>query len=167
MKNVKSPEGIINVTGTLGDKSFILDPDDEGFFDEIEDGISSTVRCILDAGFRTVSSCEGHQHDLYQIRSVSISLTKSETVYWQYMISDLNIVNCFKYPITYHVLDRPSGDIDFMILIGSIYHMDELQKKQKALEDEIKLIRKKYYSVNERTFKDFSSKCSHINQFNS
>ena len=166
MKNVKSSDGVINSTGQIGSPAFIVDPSSIDFYDEIEDGIKSTVKCAIDSGFETFSSCQGHacKESGYQQRTITLLLEKFELVFWRCMIADLNIINQFNPPIEYHILENEDGKIDFMIIIGSAYDLEETCKKQSALEKEILQIRIKYYSKEPKTFRDYTSTATHVNQ---
>lgn len=52
---------MINLAGRPGSPATLVDCRCPDFWDNIETGVRSTVRCVLDRGWRTVSSCEGHE----------------------------------------------------------------------------------------------------------
>ncbi len=167
MKNIKSSDGVINATGKLGDSAHIVSPASVDFFDEIEDGIKSTVRCAIETGFETFSSCQGHVgcDSKYQQRTVTLILDNNELIFWQHMISDLNIVHQYKSPIEYHILARKDSRFDFMILIGSVYDLNETITKQNDLEKAILTIRTKYYTLKNHNYRNYTSKALHINEY--
>jgi len=71
MKNIKGEYGVINLSGRLGDPSYIIDCRNENFSNYIETGILSTVNALIAKEFFTVSSCQGHPGN-YCKRCVSV-----------------------------------------------------------------------------------------------
>ncbi len=167
MKNIRGKEGIINLDGKLGSDSLILDVNEPDFYECIEDGIKSTVKILIDNGFATYSSCQGHDSLEYSCRNVVVILAEKEILPWKAMIADLNILNKFKKPITYAIVDYRENKKGFMILIGSIYNLSETLKKQSCLEKAIPNIKKSYYSKSLTNIIDFSDAHGHINIFSS
>lgn len=142
MSNIRGVDGIINRTGTPGAPSDIVDCRDDFFWDNIEDGIRSTVKAIVDKGFLTVSSCEGHASSC-PFRCVSIICEEEDIRWFQLAISKINDNLDIKVPIMYALLDKQPAfclyNNDFhnpKIIDISFGHFDSLEthKKQKAFE---------------------------------
>lgn len=164
MHNVRGPEGVINLTGRLGDPAELVSIDAPDFYDNIEDGIISTVRLLVDNGFITTTSCQGHFDKRFFMRTVTVRLNKNEIEWWRLFISEMNILGSFREPVTYHILKTDKeNEFDLMILFGSVYDIDETIIKQKKFEDNIPTIRSMYYSRKD-PYKDYSSNNKHINE---
>lgn len=96
--NVAGEDGIINRDGLPGSSSDLVDCRSMDFWDNIEEGILSTVKCLVSAGFLTFSSCQGHRSS-NRNRCVSFFL-EYNIAHW--LISGVNSLNgrhCFRHPI--------------------------------------------------------------------
>lgn len=63
MDNVRGDDGCINATGVPGGNAKMLKSSlDVDFLSQIEDGIKDTVILLLEYGFSTFSSCQGHSY---------------------------------------------------------------------------------------------------------
>lgn len=102
MKNKRSKDGRINREGTADSSSYIVDPRDSNFLDEIEDGVFDTILALRQNGVITFSSCEGH----HSPRTVSIVIEFDELGVWSNYVDHIN-ANFITFPITYIVLPAP------------------------------------------------------------
>ena len=166
MKNVLGTDGVINLDGKLGSKAEILKTDDPLFYESIEEGIRSTVKILIDNGFITYSSCQGHHSHDYSFRNVVVVLEQYEIDAWRAMIAELNILKKFKQPITYLVVDYRDNKKGLMVILGSVFDIKETEFKQKCFEESIISLKKCYYNKTFNAIMDFSAKCGHINIFN-
>lgn len=166
MKNILGADGIINIDGKLGSAAEILQIDDPYFYNAIEDGIKSTVKILIDNGFETYSSCQGHHDFRYSLRNVSLVLKESEIDAWRAMIAELNIMKNFAKPITYAIVEYKKKKKGLMIIFGSVFNMQETEYKQKCFEECIPNMRKDYYCKNNLSVVDYTAKWGHINNFN-
>lgn len=165
MKNRCGEDGVINLEGKIGSPSLILDIEDPFFFDSIEHGIKSTVEVLIENGFRTYSSCQGHHNPEFSVRNVVVVLEPHEVVFWRAMIAELNIVNEFNSPITYVCVDYKNGLKGLMIMFGSIFQIEEVERKQHCFEEWVPNIRKQYYNKSINNIIDFTDARGHINTF--
>ena len=165
IKNRKGSDGRINETGKPGSPSRILDVRDADFFENVEDGIKSTVRAVISSGFETISSCQGHNDLGYVNRTVSLLLESDEIIYWRTMIADLNIVNGFRRPIKYFVSNYKDGIKKFMIIFGSVQDMKETELKQQAFDKTVPKIIKEYYGSKCLNTADYAYSGIHIDEF--
>ena len=105
MHNTLGKDGIINRTGLPGASSNLIDCRDKDFWDDIEEGIRSTVHALISRGFFTVSSCQGHASSC-SIRCVSI-IDERERIRWiQRAIAEINMRCPQRAPIHYALLDK-------------------------------------------------------------
>ena len=74
MRNKLGDDGVINIDGKIGSVAESLDISDPEFFDSIETGIKSTVRVLINNGFKTYSSCQGHYDASFSLRNVVVVL---------------------------------------------------------------------------------------------
>lgn len=165
MKNRFGEDGVINLEGKVGSPSLILDIEDPFFFDSIEHGIKSTIEVLIENGFRTYSSCQGHHNPDFSVRNVVVILEPHEVVFWRAMIAELNIINGFNSPITYVCVDYQNDLKGLMIMFGSIFQIEEVERKQNCFEIAIPTIRKQYYNKCFETVVDFTDVKGHINTF--
>lgn len=99
--NKKGSGGFINHTGEYGASSTLVDCRDPLFYQNIEDGIYSTVKALVNHGFFTHSSCQGHT-GYNEIRSVTIQGDDTVINFLQYIIWSINQSHkeiCIKYII--------------------------------------------------------------------
>ena len=166
MKNILGDDGIINLDGKLGSKSEILSSDDPLFYDAIEEGIKSTVKKLIDNGFETYSSCQGHHDPKYSLRNIVIVLTENEINAWRAMIAELNIQKKFAIPITHLIVQYKNNKKGLMVILGSVFDIEETKYKQKCFEECIPNIKRDYYCKNNSNVVDYTAKFGHINIFN-
>lgn len=105
MKNKKGIDGIINHTGLPGAPSELIDCREDDFWDNIEEGIKSTVKVVIECGFMTVSSCQGHEAS-NPFRCVSIIGEVREVRWIQYVVAIINQTANFAQPIQYSLLEK-------------------------------------------------------------
>lgn len=87
--NIKGKEGFINKLGTYGASSELIDCRSEGFLENIEDGIYSTVKTLIENGYLTVSSCQGHVN-YNKNRTVTIQVEENMIDYFRYLVYRVN-----------------------------------------------------------------------------
>ena len=63
MKQKKSKYGNINFEGSRYSKSLLINNREPDFLDEIEDGIKPIIKVLVNKGFDTYSSCQGHVYE--------------------------------------------------------------------------------------------------------
>lgn len=165
MRNKLGDDGVINIDGKIGSVAEILDISDPEFFDSIETGIKSTVRVLINNGFKTYSSCQGHYDASFSLRNVVVVLESFEVDFWRAMIAEINILNKFQEPITYLLVDYKDGKKGLMIIFGSVFQLDEVEKKQKCFENVIPNLKQYYYGKKNDDIVDFTDRCGHINVF--
>lgn len=88
-------EGFINHTGKFGASADLIHIDAENFFDNIEEGIYNTVKVLVENGFFTCSSCQGHV-GYNKARTVTVQGTKEDinylkSVVWRVRQCDKNL----------------------------------------------------------------------------
>lgn len=105
MHNIHGKDGIINRTGLPGASSNLIDCRNEDFWDDIEDGIRSTVKAFVSHGFYTVSSCQGHASSC-SIRCISIIDERTKIRWIQQAVAEINMSNPRRNPIRYALLDK-------------------------------------------------------------
>ena len=111
MKNIRGEFGVINRTGKLGDSSHLEDCRSEGFYENIEEQILSTVKALIEKNMLTVSSCQGHPGK-YCNRCVSIIGEISEVIKLAKFISDINEQYKWELPILIEFLQvQPSMNL--------------------------------------------------------
>ena len=146
MKNIRGKDGIINHTGCPGSPSELVDCRSDTFWDNIEEGIISTVRILVEKGFYTVSSCQGHLTSC-PIRCVSV-IGEIEDIRWfQYAVAEINRSLAVSRPIQYFLLEKQkkftlydglfSNPQIIEISFGHFQHR-ETETKQKAFEEYIR-----------------------------
>lgn len=95
--------GIINKTGTPGSPGLLVDCRSERFYENIEKNILSTVSLLVEQGYFTLSSCEGHIESC-PFRCVSV-------------IAEIEIIHGFQRAIHQtHMLDTAIGRIRYCLL---------------------------------------------------
>lgn len=165
MKNKLGEDGVINLDGKLGSEAQLLSVDDPDFFNAIELEIRQTVKVIIENGFVTYSSCQGHHSPLYSLRNVVVVLPEQEIDYWRAMIAEINILNQFSDPISYSIVDYRNDKKGLMIIFGSIFQLKETVLKQKCFEEYIPLVKSNFYNKKHEDIVDFTNKFGHINVF--
>lgn len=136
MKNIKGANGVINKTGTEGAPSHIVDCREKDFYSNIEENIKDTVKCLIEAGFMTFSSCEGHSWS--PIRNVSLVVNDAECKQIQKMIYHVfkdSMCGVIHYAIRNYDVFELYNDLYtqpkvISIFFGSIYCKDTLFKQE-------------------------------------
>ena len=102
--NTVGDDGTINEGGKTGFASRIVDCRDNDFWNNIEAGVLNTVRALVDSGYFTISSCQGHLEGNPN-RCVSVIGEKHVIAGFQKAIDTINSINPNITPITYHLLE--------------------------------------------------------------
>lgn len=89
MNNILGNEGFINKTGKFGASSILVDCRNEYFLQNIEEGILSTVKTLIECGYMTVTSCQGHKN-YNENRTVTIQVEKEQLNFFKKIILDIN-----------------------------------------------------------------------------
>jgi hypothetical protein len=157
--NQRGPTGIINRTGLAGSSATLVDCRSEDFLDNIEDGIKSTVRVLIDHGYLTISSCEGHA-DSYSERTVSVIASDEDfnrillaIVLANADTSDDEVIRYFVHPLDakmnlYRDIDVKDWEV-IDILFGG-YDDKKTIIRQECFERQISLIDRSESMENER-----------------
>lgn len=87
--NIRGDEGFINSLGKFGSPSELIDCREEGFLENIEDGIYTTVKKLVENGYMTVSSCQGHMN-YNENRTVTIQVENDSIDYFRYLVYMIN-----------------------------------------------------------------------------
>ena len=69
MRNIKHPDGSINVTKNV---NIVVSPYCETFFDNIEEYVQEPVRVLIDLGYLTICSCDGFHKFNYDAHVVVV-----------------------------------------------------------------------------------------------
>jgi hypothetical protein len=138
--NVKGHDGNINNTGKPFDAAEIFPINYEYFWDMIEDNIKPLVKVIINLGFETYSSCEGHYHpnemdinNIYEVARVSFKVNQFIDV--EPIVNKINNLDYVSY-----LLDPIDDFIKFTLFIDiKPINRDELNAKiielSKTLEE--------------------------------
>lgn len=101
MDNILGNEGYINKSGKFGSSSVLVDCRKEYFLQNIEKGILSTIKTLIDCGYMTVTSCQGHKN-YNENRTVTIQVEKEQLGFFKKIVFDINNEvdsKCCKYVI--------------------------------------------------------------------
>ena len=116
--------------GILSASSY-RNPEDKDFWTGIEPGILSTVKVLLDNGYETVSSCEGHPYVPYRERCVTVRVSKERIDDLLNTMVKINESNVFKIPLLFCSLEVPqdTGLRDVQILFGEYNNPSTFEKQ--------------------------------------
>ena len=173
--NVAGEDGIINKDGLPGSSSDLVDCRSMGFWDNIEEGISSTVGCLVSAGFLTYSSCQGHQSS-NRNRCVSFFLER-DIAYWLISgVNDLNRRHRFRHPIIVTIEKADAccplyrGEFDFPYIADVVfgdYEESETGEKQTCFEEWVSSCPPKRIAMDETMLQDAHARYArgtHVNR---
>lgn len=143
--NVKGDLGVINKSGKIGDSAFLINPKEKTFWDNIEQGVKSTVKILLNEGLKPYSSCQGHDR-VYANRYVAVTMEREEVKGLKNFIYNLNQRKKYNRPILYGLVETPSEKFIYknefinpviVEIIFGLYNNKETLKKQKDFEQHL------------------------------
>ena len=144
IKNVVGKDGIINLTGEIGSPAKMYKVEDSEFWDNIEEGIKSTVKVIIDNGFKTYSSCQGHINTEYNSRSVTVILQNHEVEYWLNFINYLNNKLLINSKIEFLLVPKQNNITNLFIKFGKVENIDYVNNNQQVFNENLKHIKNFY-----------------------
>ncbi len=142
MKNKVGQYGVINKTGKIGSSAVLYKTTDPEFWKNIEKGIKSSVKSVINIGYETYSSCQGHRGTLYNKRTLTVILSNEEIDIWIYFLDTLNIFFLTDHPITYLLIPKSDNKTNIMINFGDIENKKCVKINQKYFNKFVTVINK-------------------------
>ena len=124
-KNKVGKLGVINSTGKIGSSAFMFDNTDPAFWKNIEKGIKTSVRVVVKNGYKTYSSCQGHNGTEYNKRTLTVILMNDEIANWINYINALNLLFLKTHPITYILIPKQNNITNMMIKFGNVENLKD------------------------------------------